>query len=88
MTDELISLNEAKKRGITKVRMPIWANKKDHIEFHIDKETGAFGPWAKLWSPVNEVIGAENPQTFIVTMMGDLDMEIWQPYVEEEKPNG
>ena len=79
--DELISINQAVKKGITKLRMDHWANSQDHIELYIDR-TGYLGPWVKLWSPINELIGQENPQTFPVTVFkgNDLDNNCWRIY--------
>jgi len=45
----MISLNEAREKRITKVRLPHWANKSEHLELHITPD-GLFGPWAKLHS--------------------------------------
>lgn len=76
----MISINEARELGIKYIRMPHWANANDYLELHIT-ESGHLGPWVKLWSDSNEVIGQENPQNLLITMMGDFDQpvyEIWQ----------
>jgi hypothetical protein len=75
----LISINEAAATGVDRIRLDVWANKHDHIQ--LDILDGRPGPWFKLWSPTNEPIGAKNPQTIFVTMMGDLDERCWRPYL-------
>lgn len=77
MTDGLISINEAMRRGYTKLRLDKWSNPDDYMEFTIID--GKPGPWVSLWSPVNEVIGEPNPQKFIILMLGDLDDPCWRP---------
>lgn len=81
MTD-LISIRDAAAQGVRNVRLDKWANPRDHIEIPILDDKGTIGPWFKLWSPANEVIGQKDPQQLLVTMMGDLDDKIWRPYVE------
>jgi hypothetical protein len=73
-----MSINEMTKVGITKFRQVNWTNPDDHMEMNIIE--GRPGPWFKLWSPVNELIGTKNPQTLLVTMMGDLNDKCWYPY--------
>ncbi len=75
-TDNLISIREAAHRGITKVRLDKWTNPDDYMELTI--VDGLLGPWVKLWSPINEVIGATNPQKLLITMLGDLDDPCWR----------
>lgn len=81
---ELISIRDAAAQGIKNVRLDKWANPADHIEIPILAD-GSIGPWFKLWSPVNDVIGAPNPQTLLCTMMGDLDEKIWRPFEDSKQ---
>lgn len=56
----LLSLGEAAKLGIERLRKPIWANPMDHIKIHIvEKNIG--GLWVKLYSPANKVINGRDP---------------------------
>ncbi len=81
----LMSINEAVKTGVTKLRLDNWAYKEDYIEIHIaDPIKGWIGPWVKLWSPLNEIIGRKNPQEMLVTMLGDLDDKCWRIYQSSE----
>ena len=77
---ELMSINEAAKLGRTRMRFDKWANDYDHIEIYITSD-GLVGPWVKLWSPINEKIEQENPQTYLITMLGDPDEKVWRNYV-------
>jgi hypothetical protein len=75
--DRLMSINEAVRRGYTKLRLDHWANPDDYMEFTI--VVGTPGPWVKLWSPVNEIVGNKNPHLMLITMVGDLDDPCWRP---------
>lgn len=80
---EHISINEAIRTGVTKLRLDRWACPEDHIEIYIaDQVKGWSGPWVKLWSPTNELIGQKNPQEMLITMIGDLDDKCWSPYLD------
>lgn len=76
---ELISINEAMRRGLTKLRLDKWSNPQDHIELQ-KLDAGNYGPWVKLWSPTAAVCGYPNPQKLIITMLGDLDDPSWRPF--------
>lgn len=76
-TEGLISIREAAKRGLNKIRLDKWSNPDDYIEFDIID--GAPGPWFRLYSPTNALIEMPNPQRLLVTMMGDLDKADWRP---------
>lgn len=74
----MISINEAIDNDVTRIRMPKWANREDHLRLTIID--GKLGPWIELHSPLNEVLGEENPQQLLVTGF-DLDdpiYEIWE----------
>ena len=80
MSGELISINEAIDRGITKVRLPIWATLSDHLEFHIT-ESGHVGPWVKLWSIHNEICEQENPHILLyMYVVKDPSVIEWEIY--------
>ena len=79
--DRLISVNDARRGGVTKLRLDHWANPADHIEIYLT-DARELGPWVKLWSPTNEAIGEKNPQQFLITMLGDLDAKSWRQYAE------
>lgn len=74
--DRLMSINEAMTRGYSKLRLDIWANPDDYMEFSIFD--GRPGPWVKLWSPTNGLIGEPDPQKLLITMLGDLDDPCWR----------
>lgn len=81
---KLISAREAIDGGISKLRLTNWADPNDHIELHLT-ESGHVGPWVKLWSPVNEVIGSPNPQTLLyMSAVPDPGEKIWEVYVPAE----
>lgn len=75
----MISINTAVEREITKLRQPHWACPDDYLELHVSD--GFLGPWAKLYSPLNEVIGQENPQR-ISTIGMDKETQEWEIYAE------
>lgn len=77
---EHISINEAAKIGVTRLRLDNWAEPTDHIEIHItDKIKGWIGPWVKFWSPTLEHLGMTNPyKTLIIEF--DANDKCWTPY--------
>ena len=79
---EHISINEAAKTGVTRLRRDNWVNPDDHIEIYIaDQVKGWAGPWVKLWSPINEpILKQDNPQMLLITSVGDTDDKCWTPY--------
>lgn len=77
MTD-LISINDAIKIGVTKLRLDHWADPKDHIEIHITVN-GELGPWVKFWSPTLEHIGMKNPHEALITEF-NCDEKCWSKY--------
>lgn len=80
----LISIRQAEARGLTKLRLDVWANPDDYLEFTMVEFGGVgFGPWVKLWSPTNAICEQENPQMLLITMIGDLDDECWRPLPKE-----
>jgi hypothetical protein len=85
-----LSINEAVKAGVTKLRLAKWLNPADHIEITILKErpdggANCLGPWWSLWSPMNETISGQNPIKNLVVGsvgLGDLDDAVWTIYVD------
>ena len=76
MSNELISIKEAEARGFTKLRLDKWSNPDDYIEFTMTE--WGFGPWVKLWSPTNELVGFENPHKMLITTLGDINDPCWR----------
>jgi len=73
----VISINEAVQQGIMRLRMPRWAFPEDHIELSI--VNGLLGPWVKLWSPGNEIIGEPNPKDILWVGQNNNE-QIYEPY--------
>ena len=65
----LISINQAVKRGIERLRKPMWANPLDH--FKIDIVGGKLGPWLHLYAPFNKECNGRDPV--------DVLLPIWCP---------
>ena len=60
-----MTLNEAAKGGINRVRRPMWANPNAYAR--IDLVSGGMGPWLHLYDrDSQEVIGATTPQRFML----------------------
>lgn len=60
-----MTLSEATKAGITRLRMPIWANPRAYGR--IDILDGFMGPWFHLFDrQTQEAIGEPTPQTILV----------------------
>lgn len=84
----MISINEAVRRGIPRLRLDRWANPWDHIEITIVKVDGEnlLGPWWNLWSPLNEEINGRNPvKNMVIGPMGlgSPDDPCWSVYNPE-----
>jgi hypothetical protein len=73
----LVSIKEAETRGLTKLRLDKWSNPDDYLEF--TKIGDGFGPWVKLWSPANAIVGNKNPHSMLITMLGDVNDPCWRP---------
>ena len=52
-------MNDAAAAGIDKLRKPEWINPRDYMT--IDIHYGEAGPWAHLYSEVNQQINGRNP---------------------------
>lgn len=64
VTDELISANEAARRGIERLRQPNWISPYDHIKIDI-LEDGTLGPWLHLFSPQNTLLVGHDPHSML-----------------------
>ena len=73
MMENLISLIDAAKAGIDRVRLPIWRHPMDHIK--IDIIAGRPGPWLHLFCPFNVECNGKDP----------VDMSIFQHNVNAKE---
>jgi len=66
-----------------RVRATSAANPDDYMEFYIYEDPATHeksaGPWVKLWSPVNEIVGNKNPHMMLILELGDLNDPCWRP---------
>lgn len=74
-----MTITEAAKQGITKLRLPQWRMPTDHVELYV--VDGRSGPWMKFYSDLNQIVGNDNPMT-LSTIMDDTDK--WVQYKESE----
>ncbi len=74
---ELISMREAAKRGIERIRRPIWADKMDHLKLTI--VDGNLGPWIKLYAPFNQECNGRDPVEMLI-VQADPDKAAYVPY--------
>ena len=64
-----MTLGDAAKKGIARVRLPIWANKNAYMKIDL-VGGGRLGPWGKLYERgTQEAIGEPTPQ--ILSVIGD-----------------
>ena len=61
--DGHISIADAAKLGIERVRLPQWANPLDHLKIDIIK--GKPGPWLHLFAPFNKECNGRDPVNFL-----------------------
>lgn len=89
MQSELISLREAARRGVSKLRLKRWANPRDHIRLHLvtlesanwtgPSSTGkvlTYGPWVEIHSEMNSAMGLRDPQKILITQF-NVDAKEW-----------
>lgn len=80
-----ISANDAAQLGITRLRLPKWANPMDHVEITIID--GEPGPWAKLHSPANMMCNNRDPVELSTLGLGPLPLDVrGQGFVPYEGP--
>lgn len=56
MNQNLMSINEAVSKGVSRLRIPKWAIPEDQLHLYIVEQKDGkrvVGPWAKLYSPFN-----------------------------------
>lgn len=83
MTD-LLSLNDAVRFRIPRLRMPHWSSPRDYIRIEIT-EDGELGPRFQLYSPALSTLGISNPQ--IVTWEStefDPNKKVYLPYLGDD----
>lgn len=68
----LMSLKEAKARGIKRVRQTIWANPLDHLQI-------GEGIWLHQWCPFNKECNGRDPVDILQFQM-DMDAQEWEAY--------
>lgn len=78
----MISLNQAVKRGIATLRLPIWANRKDHIKIDIFKD-GTHGPWVHLICPGASAYGCAE-KTDVLFDQFNWDERVYIEHVVQE----
>lgn len=74
---ELISVTQAAKQGIARIRKPIWANQLDHLK--IDIIDGVPGPWLHLYCPFNKECNGRDPVN-VLCIDSDYDAKEFEPY--------
>ena len=80
----LVSIRQAAKAGVLRLREPKWANKMDHIKIDV-LQGGEPGPWIRLYSPTNKGLGNDDPMMVLGLMLGEpgrpvYDEEEFEPY--------
>lgn len=78
----LISINEAVKQGIERLRNPIWVTPEDHLKIDIIELEGGEKeprPWAKLYCPFNLECNGKDPVELLLLFV-DCDKAEWEPY--------
>lgn len=77
-----MTLDEAVKRGIRRVRDPKWADPRDYMLIDLIQRPligYAHGPWLRLYSPIQPAIGQPTPQVILFTCLNWKE-EGWEPY--------
>ncbi len=72
-----ISLREAAKQGITRLRQEQWVSPFDHVE--ITALNGVLGIWVRMWAPFNEECNGQDPVPVITLRMNPDNLD-WLPY--------
>jgi hypothetical protein len=83
MSNGLISIHDAVKAGISKLRQPKWSNPQEHIEITIVvcQGTPALGPWFNLYSPMNMTVHGKDPVQMSMFNMKTSE-KVWEEYKE------
>lgn len=78
MTPELISINDAVSKNITRLRRYNWVIAEDHIQIRISDQK-AISPWFKFYSPANKSMNGEDP--VVMMLFGeDLNEKVFLEY--------
>ncbi len=75
----MISINEAAKQGICRLRKEVWSDPCDHLKLDLIGSEGGLGPWFHLYAPFNLRCNGRDPVD-ILCMQFDLDCKEWLPY--------
>lgn len=70
-----MTLRQAAEKGIARLRKREWADPGDYMKITLIGEL--IGPWGELYAPIQEVLGHERPQRFL--LIGNKDDD-WEPY--------
>jgi hypothetical protein len=82
MGSNLLSLNDAVKFRITRLRLPHWSNPRDYIRIEIT-EDGELGPRLHLYSPALSTLGTPNPLVIAwASIEIDPDRKIYLPHMK------
>jgi hypothetical protein len=68
-----MTIDEAVKKGINKIKKSNWVNKNDYLL--LDIVDGVYGPWGHLYSSNNELIGNEDPVNILLLNDNSNDWE-------------
>jgi hypothetical protein len=78
---DLLSLNDAVRFRIPRLRMPHWSSPRDYIRIEIT-EDGELGPRFQLYSTSLSILGVKTPQVFTwASTLFDPDRKIYLPYL-------
>lgn len=84
-----MTIAEATKRGIRRLRCPNWVNPEAYIRIDIlqDKGKNCHGPWMRLFDRVTqERIGEPTPQTVLITIGNTLEADDIVEYTGPRDP--
>lgn len=73
MTPEQLSVREAARRGVERVRDPRWSHPMDHLRIDLMGD-GKMGPWLHLYSPFNGVVNQRDPVDLLV-LAGTINLD-------------
>jgi hypothetical protein len=77
-----MTLGEAARLGISRVRLPRWSNPLDYLKLDIVQMPDGhytFGPWVHLYAPIQSVIGEPTPQD-IPAWGREMSVSEWEIY--------
>lgn len=78
-TADNISINQAVKLGIDRLRAPIWVDEYDHLKIDIFPD-GTHGMWIKLYAPFNKVCNGRDPVPTLWGTIIDVDEPCYEKY--------